>query len=165
MTKGLLAGILELVLEMAPFVLEEVPGVLRLEAAGKVLEDGADPVGATVTLTWGIKCFSEVAAMNKDAKGADVMSTEALAVVSAKAEGCGVFLLEPALGSTVLPAAKLTGEEPEIRAGPVGTEGTFSCLQLVDPCGWLRGATVAVALVGFSFSLFNFPKAGGGALV
>lgn len=106
MTKGLLAGILELVLEMGPFVFEEVPGVLRLEAAGKVLEEGANPVGATVTLTGGIESFSKVAAINKDVKGEDVISTEALAVVSAEVEGFGVFLLEPALGSTVPSAAK-----------------------------------------------------------
>lgn len=106
MTKGLLAGILELGREMGPFICEEVPGVLRLDAAGKVLKDGTDPVGAAVTLTWGIESFSKVAAINKDVKGEEVISTEALAAVSAEAEEFGVFLLEPALGSTVPSGAK-----------------------------------------------------------
>lgn len=106
MTKGLLAGILELGREMGPFIFEEVPGVLRLGAAGKVLKDVADPVGATVTLTWGRESFSKVAAINKDVKGEEVRSTVALAVVSAETEGLGVFLLEQALGSSVPSAAK-----------------------------------------------------------
>lgn len=106
MTRGLLAGILELGLEMGPFIFEEIPGVLRLEAAGKVLKDRADPVGATVTLTWGTGSFSKVAVVNKDVKGEGVISTEALAFVSAEAEGFGGFLLEAALGSAVPSAVK-----------------------------------------------------------
>lgn len=165
MTKGLFAGILELGLEMGPFIFEEVPGVLRLEATGRALVDGADPVGATVTLTWGTGSFSEVAVVNKDVEGEGVLSTDAPAVVSAEAEGSGILLLEPALGSPMPSAAKRTGEAPERRAESVGVEGAFSCLQLLGPCGWVREATVAVALVGFSFSLLSLPMAGGGALV
>lgn len=129
MTRGLLAGMLELGREMGPFIFEEVPGVLRLEIAGKVLEDGTGPGGTPVPLTWGMESFSKVAAINNDVKGEEVISTEALAVVSAEAEVLGVFLLQPALGSTVPSAAKRTGVAPEIRAGPAGAEGNFSCLQ------------------------------------
>lgn len=106
MTRGLLAGILELGREMGPFICEEVPGVLRLEIAGKVLEDGAGPGGATGPPTWGMESFSKVAAINKDVKGEEVISTEALTVVSPEAEVFGVFLLQPALGSTGPSAAK-----------------------------------------------------------
>lgn len=165
MTKGLFAGILELDLEMGPFIFEGVPGVLRLEATGKVLEDVANPVGTTVTLTWGTGSFSKVAVVNKDVKGEGVISVEVLVAVSAEAERSGIFLLEPARDSTVPSAAKQTGEAPEIRAESAGVEGAFSCLQLLGPCGWVREATVTVALVGFSCSLFSFPTAGGGALV
>lgn len=91
---------------MGPFICEEVPGVLRLEAAGKVLKDGADPVGAVVTLTCGTGSFSKVAVVNRDVKGEAVVSTEALALISAEAGGLGAFLLEPALGSTAPAAAK-----------------------------------------------------------
>lgn len=134
MTKGLFAGILELGLDMGPFKFEDVPGVLRLEATGKVLEDGADPVGATVALTWGTGSFSKVAVVNKDVKGEGVRAAEAPAVVSAEAEGSGKFLLESTLGSTVLSATSRTGEAPERRAGSVGAEGAFSCLQVPGPC-------------------------------
>lgn len=91
---------------MGPFICEEVPGVLRLEAAGKVLKDGADAVGAVVTLTWGTGSFSKVAVVNRDVKGEAVVSTETLARISAEAGGFGAFLLEPALGSTAPAAAK-----------------------------------------------------------
>lgn len=91
---------------MGPFIFE-VPGVLRLGAAGNVLkEDGADPVGALVTVTWGTGSFSKVAVVNRDVKGKGVISTEALALLSAEAEGFDVFLLEPALGSTMPSAIK-----------------------------------------------------------
>lgn len=91
---------------MGPFICEEVPRVLRLEVAGKVLKDGADPVGAVVMLTWCTGSFSKVAVVNRDVKGEEVRSTEALALISAEAGGFGAFLLEPALGSTVPAAAK-----------------------------------------------------------
>lgn len=93
MTKGLLAGILELGLGMGPFIFifTDVPGVLRLKAAGKVLEDGADPVGATVTLAWDTGSFSKVAVVNTDVRAEGVAPTEALAVVSAEVEGFGMF--------------------------------------------------------------------------
>lgn len=148
---------------MGPFRFEEAPGgVLRLEVAGKVLKDGADPVGTVVgTLTWGIGNFSKMVVVNEVVKGEEVISTEALAQVSAEAEGFGVFLPEPALGSIVPSAAKCMGEAPEIRAASAGVHEAFSCLQLLGPCVWLGVATVVVALLGFSFSLFNFPKVGG----
>lgn len=69
-------------------------------------EDGADPVGALVTVTCGTGSFSKVAVVNRDVKGKGVISTEALALLSAEAEGFDVFLLEPALGSTMPSAIK-----------------------------------------------------------
>lgn len=166
MTKGLFAGILELGLGMGPFKFEEVPGVLRLEATGKVLEDGADPGGPTLTLTWGTGSFSKAAAVNNDVKGEGVTAAEVLAVVSTEAEGSGIFLPEPALGSTVPSAAKRTGgEASEMRAEPAGVEGAFSGLQVPGPCGWGREATAAAALGGCGGSLAGFPTAGGGASV
>ena len=87
---------------MGPFIFAEVPGVLRLEAAGKVLEDGADPVDVAVPLIWGTGSFSKLAVVT----GEEVISSGAGAVVFAKAEGYGAFLLEPALGSTVPSATK-----------------------------------------------------------
>lgn len=80
---------------------KEVPGVLRLEAAGKVLEGGADPAGAVVALTCGTGSFSKVAVVNKDVKGEGVTATGTPASVFDEAEGLGIFLLGPALSSTV----------------------------------------------------------------
>lgn len=146
---------------MGPFIFAEVPRVLRLEAAGKVLEDGADPVDVAVPLIWGTGSFS----VNKDVTGEEVVSSGAEAVVFAKAEGFGAFLLEPALGSTVPSARKQTGEAPEIRGGPVG-DRAFSSLQLLRSCEWQGEAAVAVALWGFGFSLFDISMwAGNGTLV
>lgn len=165
MTKGLFAGILELGLDRGPFKFEDVPGVLRLEATGKVLEDGADPVGATLTLTWGTGSFSKVAAVNKDVKGEGGTAVEAPADVSAEAEGSGTFLPEPALGSTVPSAAKRTGEAPERTAGSVGAEGAVSCRQVPGACRWVREATTAAAPGGFSLSFVSCPTAAEGASV
>lgn len=120
---------------MGPFIFAEVPGVLRLEAAGKVLEDGADPVDVAVPLIWGIGSFSKLAVVNKDVTGEEAISRGAEAVVFAKAEGFGAFLLEPALGSTVPSATKQIGEAPEIRGGPVG-DRAFSSRQLLGSCEW-----------------------------
>lgn len=111
---------------MGPFIFAEVPGVLRLEVTGKVLEDGADAVDAGAPLIWGTGNFSKPAVVNKDVTGEEVISSGAETVVLAEAEGFGAFLLEPALGSTVPSATK--------QAGPAG-EGAFSCLQLVRSCG------------------------------
>lgn len=97
---------LELGRELGPFTPEEVPGVLRLEAAGKVLEDGAAPVGAAVTLTWATERFSKVAVVNKDVTGEGASATGALASVFAEVQGFGVLLPEPALDSMVPLAAK-----------------------------------------------------------
>lgn len=147
---------------MGPFIFA---GVLRLEAAGKVLEDGADPVDVAVPLIWGTGSFSKLAVVNKDVTGEEVISSGAEAVVFAKAEGFGVLLLEPALGSTVPSAIKQTGEAPEIRGGPVG-DRAFSSLQLLGSCEWQGEAAVAVALWGFGFSLFDISMwAGNGMFV
>lgn len=107
---------------MGPFMFAEVPGDLRLEAAGKVLEDEADPVDAAVPPTGGAEGFSKLAV----AEGG-VISSRAEAAAFAGAEGFGAFLLEPALCSTVPSATKQTGEAVEMRAGP-SREGAFSCL-------------------------------------
>jgi hypothetical protein len=150
---------------MGPFIFAEVPGGLRLQAAGNVLRDGADPVDAAVTLTWGAGNCSKVAVVNNEVKGKEAVSMGAAAAGFAEAEGCSAFLLEPALGATVPSAIKQTGDAPEIRADSVG-EGGFSCLQLLGPFGWLGQAMVAVVLVGFVFSLFAFSMwAGDGMFV
>lgn len=120
---------------MGPLAFKEVPGGLRLEAAGEVLEEGADPGGAVVTLTWGPESFSKVAVVNKAATGVGTVATGALAFTLVKVEGFGVFSLELALDSTVPSAANRTGEPPESRVGPGGGEGAFSCLQLLGPVG------------------------------
>lgn len=112
---------------MGPFIFAEVPGDLRLEAAGKVLEDEADPVDAAIPLTGGTESFSKLAVVNKDVAEGEVISSRAEAAAFVEAEGFGAFLLEPALCSTVPSATKQTGEAVEMRAGPSG-EGAFSCL-------------------------------------
>lgn len=87
MTKGLFAGILELGLDPGPFGWEVAPGALRLEAAGKVLEAGAEAAGAGVALPCGPGNFSKVAAVGEDATGEGAGATHALALVSAEAQG------------------------------------------------------------------------------
>lgn len=114
---------------MGPFIFAEVPGVLRLEAVAKVLEDEADAADGAVPLTWGTESFSKLAAVNKDATGGGVISSRAEVSPFAEAEGFGAFLLGPALGSTVPSTTKQTCEALEVRAGPSGQ--AFSCLQLL----------------------------------
>lgn len=60
---------IEFGLEMGPFICEEVPGVLRLEAAGKVLKDGAGCCRCCGYADLGHRELSEVAVVNRDVKG------------------------------------------------------------------------------------------------
>lgn len=76
---------------MGPLRSEDMTGVLRLDAAGKVLEGRAEVVGAVVTLTWGTASFAKVAVGEGDVKGEGSMSIGAVALVSAETDRPEIF--------------------------------------------------------------------------
>lgn len=123
MTKGLLAGILEFAFGRAPL---ELGWVLRLGAADKVLEHGADGADTTVPPA----CASELVGVSEGMRGEGDVPLGTSELVPPKAAGATLVMLAllSAEDTVTQVVPSLTVDAPQAWPRPAGAEGAFSCL-------------------------------------